>query len=274
MQVPALELWQAETFVKVFQGGRTLPLQLEAFQRDSTGKKQTLSLLTKSVGHPDVSDSWSLIAEIIGNLLANYFGIKTPKPALVLLTPDFVQAVQSDADFQRQSQGRIKLAPGIAAGCEYLKGNAPITPVVIDLPKDQETARRIFAYDMLVQNPDRRKDNANAFLYNGEPTAYDFELCFSFLRVLSFARQPAWQIDDRLAQDHLFFAGLRGKYHDWQPFRDALALLDCDMIKQTFGELLEVFPVTNTFADQVVRHLQDVQSHQDHFLQELERSLK
>ena len=268
------DTWEAESFVGILTNGRTKPLQIDAVRRDNEGRKHRRSVVTKSLGHPDINGNWSLAAELMGNLLAQHFHVPTPDPMLVHFSPAFVEVTCKNAKFLRLSEGLINLQPCVAAGCQYLQGLAQLTlPVSADLPHEQEGARRLFAFDMLVQNIDRRPEKTNAALLNNRVIAYDFELCFSFVYPSIFGREPAWKIQSKLAHDHIFYEGLRQKIHDWRPFFDDLAALDCDIMKQTIGELLTKFPVTQNYAEQVVAHLRDVQNNADRFRNELERIL-
>jgi hypothetical protein len=64
-----------------------------------------------------------LFCEVFGNLLARELGIATPIPALVNLSPEFVQAVSPLV-----AEYGISLTAGLGSGCEYLHGG--LTPAV------------------------------------------------------------------------------------------------------------------------------------------------
>ena len=129
----------------------------------------------------------------------------------------------------------------------------------------------------MVQNPDRKTDNPNAAMLNGEVVAFDFEMCFSFVRMLSLPgiSPEAWEVDADMAQKHLFHKGLWAKEQDWGTMLACLNSLNYGTMEQALAELLRVFPPsTPNFADKVLRHLCDVKSNASSFCMALDRNLR
>ncbi len=233
--MPELEVWEADSFVTVNTSGKTCPMQIDCSHIAAlNGLRLKKSLLVKSVGHPEVTPL-ALCCEFVGNILAQHFGIRTPQPAIVELSPEFVGAMRSHPEVTRN---RINLQTGFGVGVEYLRGLAAVERnVVLQLPRELAQAAPIYAFDMLVQNPDRtRERKTNCAWRNGNLLAFDFEMCFSFVLVLFAATEP-WQVDPQMARDHLFHPSLRGKVHDWSGFMTDLAALSDGKIEQLFASL-------------------------------------
>ena len=104
----------------------------------------------------------------------------------------------------------IKLQSGLGVGVEYLRGLTTVEPsLILQLPRELAQAATIYAFDMLVQNPDRtRKRRTNCAQWHGNLLAFDFELCFSFALLLLGEAEP-WKVDDKMAREHLFHPSLR-----------------------------------------------------------------
>jgi hypothetical protein len=96
--------------------------------------------------------------------------------------------------------------PGEAAGCELLR-LAPYS-VGQSLSTDQRTqAARLYVFDMLSQNPDRRTQKVNCGLTTTGLVAFDFETCFQhlFLPVVGGLQGLDWEPSKSInPKDHLF----------------------------------------------------------------------
>jgi len=77
-------------------------------------------------------------------------------------------------------------------------GTKKLPPGLNTWPKDRgipvlvrALAAEIFAFDIIVQNPDRRRDNPNIQWKGGELYIYDHDLAFSFV-VPTIGWRPPW----------------------------------------------------------------------------------
>jgi hypothetical protein len=222
-------------------------------------------MVVKSLGLPEVTQS-SLCAELFGNLLARELGVETPAPALVDLTPEFVEAIKP-ALFPRG----IRPQPGLAAACEYFRGGfASAVPDAALTRGELAQAARIYAFDLLVQNPDRRPEKPNCAQRGGRFMAYDFEMAFSFLLVIGQKDEP-WEVAKHgLGPKHLFYSSLRAAEIDWEPFLTDLAGLSDDRLDWLEGCMPEAW---RPWTARVRRHLVAAKMHLSEFAWELRRSL-
>jgi hypothetical protein len=73
----------------------------------------------------------------------------------------------------------------------------------------REDAVRVFAFDALIQNPDRRFDNPNLGTRGNEIIIFDHESAFSFLLAILPSTEP-WKLSAEVYLDnHVFARSLR-----------------------------------------------------------------
>ncbi len=123
-------------------------------------------------------------------------------------------------------------------------------------------AAEIFAFDVLAQNPDRRRDNPN-LLWSGEDVYLcDHEQAFSFLAgVIGWPPPWAGQGLD-FYRNHVFYQQLIGLAHNWDRLSGALdALTDTRL-----NEYLEAVPnewKTNNAADRIADYLREARQNRE-----------
>ena len=283
----SLEIWEATRFVRVMDKSRTKPLVLEC-ERRSAGAEDAVAqpsspilsasgqpdgalvydaesrlFVVKSPGHPEVLES-TLFQEIFGNLLARYFGILTPAPALIALGEAFVQVTQP------RLPPEIKLHPGWGVGCEHIPSLLPLVPDFKLTATLRPQAALIYAFDLLAANPDRSFDNPNCALKHGNLLAYDFECAFSFLRALF--GPPPWQVSKLgIAHRHVFQSELKREGASWKPFLDRLNTLDEGALREMVKDLPSEWL---TRCDRVFSHLLEARDSAKKLHRELEESLR
>ncbi len=166
-------------------------------------------MVTKALGLPEVTET-SLFAEYFGSTLAIEFGIDAPRAVLVDLSPELLAASEAQL-----AAWRVQPRAGRAVGLEQRRGLLPLdrfTPIKTDI--EIAEAARIYAYDLITQNPDRRTDNPNCGSYGGRLVAYDFEMAFSFLYAIPGTGGEPWEVA-RLpfVANHIFRGRLSRSLH-------------------------------------------------------------
>ena len=262
-------MWEAERIDGRQAGGRTRPLIVSCVQRDDDGQiTGTQDMLLKALGLPEVTDT-GLFAEYFGSQLAIEFGIDAPRSYVVHLDEALIVA-----SAQRLKEWSLAPRPGRAVGLEFLRGIAPISrAVIVKQPDEIQDAARVYAFDMLIQNPDRREEKPNCGNFRGKLLAFDHEMAFSFLYPLIGISDP-WVIPPVLARQHVFYRGLSaaavgdGRI-DWGGILDALRAVD-DRVEELVGFL----PVDwRVHGDRVVAHIRTVRNHAVEFERAIRESL-
>jgi len=223
-------------------------------------------MLVKAFDFPEV-DHYSLYCELLGNLLARELGLFTAAPALVILSDEFVDATNSVLP---NLQVPYRLRPGVALGCQYF---SQITPLLSDASpplEEAENAARIFAYDLIVQNPDRTPTNPNCGIESGKLLAYDFNLAFSFLVAIGGDPEP-WRLSNSgIGPKHLFRRFLASQQVNWEWVIQPLRTLSLQRIEELS---LLVPPEWGDRTEQICSHMSGIIDHIDQLAIELQRSL-
>ncbi len=205
----------AVSLIKPFAKGRTMPCLMLCRGTDGTEVEAVIKwrsdLETKDLGG---------ICELFAALLADDLGLKTPKPVLIEIDPEFHRGIPAPAlsEFARKSDG-------LNFGTTFLPG-LPTWLTGRDVPLNlKQSAAETFAFDVLLDNPDRRREKPNLLSNGGEIILIDHEQAFSFLRGV-IGWQPPWA-GGSLAHltNHVFFRQLKGAAHTFDRLAGALAAI-------------------------------------------------
>jgi hypothetical protein len=273
-----LETWEAERFEEEKQSGRTRPMVIEcsrvvpATSDDKLDKsRQNYDTINRLmlVKTPNAElQPHNMFSEVYGNLIAREFDVNTPSPALINISPEFIEAMNL-----LPSRPSRRLVPGFGVGCEYLRGLAPVLPSALRNNEEIADVQAIFGVDMLLQNPDRRLIKPNCASYQGGILAFDFEMAFSFLLPLIGTQPPAWAVHEQgIAPSHLFYSELkrRNAELDWTSFMQTLVKLTDQWLMSLFAPV----PVEwRTYANKVTLHVRAVRDNAPKFEASLVRSL-
>lgn len=206
-----LEKVEATRFDRIMAKGRTMPLMMAA--EFSNG--QTVELVGK-FSHGGQIGANGLAREAISAMLAADLGLPVPHPLLVTISDSFIETVP---DMQAVTLLRQSLRVGF--GSSKLPNGYVIWPEGNNVPKGMlAQAAEIFAFDALIQNPDRHPQNPN-MQFKGEQVAiYDHELAFIWEDVLFW--KPPWEPGglDNIAQPskHVFFTAIKGQVVNFSRF--------------------------------------------------------
>jgi hypothetical protein len=198
----------AVQFVRFMESGRTSPALFGC--EDESGRMigEYVVKLRGTVGEA------GLLKEIFASKLASHFGLVSPEPALIVIERDLANLVALMLPTQAAV---IEESIGLNFGTRVLTG-VSTWPVDKSLPAAMlQTATNIFAFDALVQNPDRRYSNPNLFAKGDSLIIFDHEMAFSFLLAL-FPSAP-WSLDaQQYLLEHVFFRTLKSKAIDLTSF--------------------------------------------------------
>jgi hypothetical protein len=271
-----LETWEAKRLERIIYSGRTRPLVIDCWRSEAISGSEDIDstvernesgrCVVKGLDLPEVTN-FGLFCEVFGNLLAREFGLNTPAPCLVHLSEPFVQAI--NPILQRNG---LKLRAGIGSGCEYFSGGySNVIPNFLS-PEELEQAAAIYAYDLLVQNPDRTQTRPNCAVHSGHFKVYDFETSFSFVLMIGAQDHP-WEVSKHgLGTNHLFHSTLRKHKGDvnWKPFIQSLKKID----EKVIAKMIQGLPADwCSHAPRISDHLLEAAINAQRFELELRRSL-
>lgn len=251
---------------RVLTSGRTRPMLMRGVcvQDGSRG-----DYVVKLKGSPQMFDD-SFMNEIVGCFIAAELNLNTPEWVAVDVSPVLVETMEGHPNYQLAQQ-----SIGLNFGTVLKDGYLEVLPGQA-MPADlKNRLYDIFAFDVLIGNPDRRVDKPN-FLSNGKDLLiYDHELAFSFSQVLPFARnQQPWTIPamemEWITKNYCFDL-LRGNPWDYVSFAERLEALDQGFWDKA-DALIPVEWKTGNFAG-IKTHVTSIVSHRQIFIAELNRIL-
>jgi hypothetical protein len=254
----------ATQFIRLMTVGRTAPLLCGC---EDQNENHAGEYVVKLGGSMDRGVS-GLIAELLGSRLASHFGILVPEPAIVHVSQEFAALV---AKKNPEKAVAILASVGLNFGSRLIH---PVTvwPVNRTIPEAmRQAAVEIFAFDALIQNPDRRVENPNLFTQSDDIFVYDHDLGFSFLLNILPNPQP-WNMDaEPYLPNHVFFSRLRSHGVSLAQFKERLLALTDEAVEQLGAEVPEEWPHPD--YQRVRGHLCAVRDHADDFIASLERRL-
>jgi hypothetical protein len=194
----------ATTFHHFMGNGRTSPA---IFSCEKDG--ETREYVVKLRGGMELGER-GLLCELYASLLAGYFGLSCPRPAIVTIDEDLGRAVLDRFDPESKQARVLRGSIGLNFGTRFLV-NLSIWPVDRPVPSIMRApAMRIFAFDALIQNPDRKFNNPNLGSRDEDLVVFDHELAFSFL--LSLPNLTPWVLtNERYLEQHVFARVLKGE---------------------------------------------------------------
>ena len=216
------------------------------------------------------------IAELVAAQLADDLGLQVPQAAMVDI-PEGFDAIIADKDLAAMVKG----SPGLNFGSVNLGAGFTTWPPgrnTVGAQRDQ--AADIFAFDTLIQNPDRRAVNPNLWARSDKLGVYDHEQAFSFLAlpIIGGAPKP-WQAAKqpksfRFLEQHIFYRNLRGGRLDFGPFKEKLGRLTDQNIQKYINAVPAVWRSGSDFCDQLVEYLGEARKHREPLIQFIKHMLR
>ena len=211
-----------------------------------------------------------LAAELYAAILAGYFGIVCPSPAVVILESDLAEAIVGQLRVDKQKTQVIQESVGLNFGTQFLV-NLSIWPVDRPVPSSMKAvAAAVYAFDAFIQNPDRRFNNPNLATRNDELFVFDHELAFSFLLSIVPSSAP-WVLANEDYLDQHVFSRVLKKTPAPQEFLERLSLLTDEVIQSCSNQIPPEW--NSEDLAKIERHLKLMREHTAEFAEELTRRL-
>ena len=204
---------KAVTFVKALRSGRTCPCLMLCESDDGAQTETVVKLYSGKE-----STRAGLTRELLASLLAQDLDLTVPTPFLVEVDADFHTGI-SDPELAE----RFRNSPGLNFGTRHLGVGYTTWLQERSIPSSLlQDASEIFAFDLLIQNPDRRKDKPNLLRKGDELVIFDHEMAFSFLYALVSNEYPWEGRAMDFTKNHVFYGGLKGSRLSWDRMQGAL----------------------------------------------------
>jgi hypothetical protein len=196
--------------------------------------------------------------------LGRLFGLSTQRAEFVNISLAFLAAARNDLE-----SAAIRIGPGVAVGVEVAPNLLPFPAMPRLSAGEAVEAARIYAFDLLTQNPDRRAANPNCGRSEGRIVPYDFESAFSFR--LAILNTDPWRVAQLpFAREHLFFRSLKELTFDWHTVLGPFTAVSTAAVEDVCGTLPSAW---SYIGAEVQAHLEAVFTHWPIFVTEVEVSL-
>lgn len=223
----------ATTFLKQFTSGRTGPCVFECV--DDAGEPAG-EYVVKLQANMNAGATASMF-EMIGALLADELGFSVPQPAIVEIAPELADGISDLA-----VRGPVRESAGLNFGSEFKTGGYAVWQPgrrVADHLLSQ--AFDVFAFDALIENPDRRPEKPNLLENGDEMVLIDHEAAFSFIFALGTDSEP-WTLSQAgFLTNHVFFPDLKSLIPQFDRIHSALEAFTQDQWDQMEGILPEAW---------------------------------
>jgi hypothetical protein len=195
----------ATTFHRFMGNGRTSPALFSCASRDP---EFTRDYVVKLRGGLELGGR-GLAFELYASMLSGYFGMSCPRPAIVSVEQDLATLILDQLDREDPKTRVIQGSVGLNFGSQFLVNLTAWPTDKSATGPLQQAAMRVYAFDALIQNPDRRFANPNLGSRGDDLFIYDHESAFSFLLDIFPSRTP-WRLDEeRYLEGHVFARALR-----------------------------------------------------------------
>jgi hypothetical protein len=261
MTIPVLA---ATSLQRVLNAGRTRPCIF--FCEDETGGKNGEYVVKLKAGMETGVNG--LAAELIASELASFLDIPTPEPAIIELDAVIAEVIP-DADLAR----RIRSSAGLNFGSKIITGGFDTWPVSKAIPSSLKTlAAEIFAFDAMINNPDRRAEKPNILWKGDELFVIDHEMSLMFIYDILPTPNP-WQISNlRFIKGHLFYNELKGQTVNLDRFAGALESLDDNTVESMMINVPADWHSDN--IEKITTHISEIAHHSGDFVDEVRRTLQ
>ena len=260
----------ATRFGRAAETGRTRPFVLFCDQEDASDE---IEVYVKLRSAPQIGAT-GLMCEGIAALLGRDLGLPIPEPFAVKITEQFASIVQTpkDADLFRRSVGW-----NFGSQAQYPQFAPWSAERIMPVPM-RTAAAETFAFDAMIQNPDRRHDRPNCSVRDEEILIFDHDLAFSFLSGILFWKPP-WEATglDFLAKSspdrHVFYDQLSGMPLVLDRLTNAWNNVDASRVNDYFDSLPSNWIPAGDARRRIVDYLLDLKLHLPQTLAEVRKVL-
>jgi len=233
---------RAQTFIGKMSHGRTQP----GLYSCHIGEDQYQEYVVKY--HSQLGSS--IVCEFIAAQLGHYLGLPIPPTAIVEINAELIDIIPHLSNLLAKDSG-----PHF--GSEHKGGGYTVLPDAFSIPQDLiPSAIDIFAFDMLIQNPDRSYKPGQGkpnLLYNGsEFVIFDHELAFSFLSIIGDPPPTAWELrNEEWVESHIFYRQLARYADKYTISFDNFITRFQSVSDAILTEIVQTIPVNWNDSDQV-----------------------
>jgi len=257
-----VELVIASTFHHFMEKGRTSPAIFSCSGTQGEGE-----FVVKLRGGMEFGTG-ALLCELYASMLGAYFGMSCPRPAVVLIEENLAEAVAKHLIGDERGRQIMRNSIGLNFGSQFLTDLSP-WPVDKQIPANlEEAAFNVFAFDALIQNPDRTFKNPNLGTRGDDLFIFDHECAFSFL-VNPLPSDRPWLLHSETYLEKHVFAKLLRRLPFPPDFIQSLADLSGEVIERFSEQVPAAW--RSSHLGKIESHLKLMQEHSAEFANEITR---
>jgi hypothetical protein len=225
MSRPPVEHLEAEQFHSFTESGYSRPARVTCLRKDGS-RVDTYVKFAGGVRNRELG----LGAELLCSLLARELNLGVPMPFIVNISADFVAGVPKAA------QDLVRRSIGLNFGSESAPPGFSLVPPSPRVPLSlRPTAAEIFAFDVLVQNYDRKSDNPNLLWDRTNILMIDHESALS--SILTREKPGFSSLDLDRFYDHVFFSAISPSDAAYGELSEALGRLLPASLDDLLGQI-------------------------------------
>ena len=222
-----IEHLEAEQFYAFTESGLSRPARVRCARED----RSKVDVYVKFRGSVQERE-FSLFAELLCSQLGRELGFNVPTPFVVNLSPEFLAGVPKVAhDIVARSLGLNFATESAPAGFSFVPPE-PRIPTVL-----RPSAAEIFAFDVVMQNCDRKADNPNLLWDRTRIMLIDHERALGFVRETSGPSFNALELDR--FYDHVFYSVISPNDAQFNRLTESLADLSAARLDYIFAQVPE-----------------------------------
>ena len=211
--------------------------------------------------------------EVYASVLANHFELKTPDAALVEVNGAMIRELKKQEKYKNWL-----VTEGVFFASKYMEGVKSFSDTIPLKRYDYWEIGNIFAFDVLIMNLDRQRENPNVIIKNKDIYVIDHESSMNISKPFdAYLNKNHWDYSiNKNRGGHLFGHHLRqlGKNEKvtFNEFIDNLRLLKPDLL-YNFAEQLTEYDYEPLDIQDIVSYLADVKRNESKFLELLDKLL-
>jgi hypothetical protein len=231
-----VEQLEAEQFYAFTKTGYSRPARVGCARAD--GSK--VDVYVKFFGGVERRE-FSLVSELVCSLLAKELGLNAPTPYVVNLSPEFL------AGLPKPAQDLVNRSLGLNFASESAPPGFSVVPAEPRVPLAlRESAADVFAFDIVIQNCDRKADNPNLLWDRTKIMVIDHERAFGFIRENPLPSLSSLELDRYY--DHVFYSAVSPNDAHFTHLKQALGRLSPDRIEMLLGKIPKPWQVEEDLA--------------------------
>jgi hypothetical protein len=231
-----VEIIEAEQFFGFTESGYSRPARLGCSRADGS----MVNVYIKFRGGVEARE-FGLVSELVCSLLAREIGLNVPTPFVVNLSPEFLAGVPKVAqDLVKRSLGLNFASESAPAGFSLVPPE-PRVPLAL-----RSSAAEVFAFDVIIQNCDRKTDNPNLLWDRSKIMLIDHERALTFVRENPTTSFSSLELDR--FYDHVFYSAISPSDAEFARTADSLGHLTAARIETLLGKIPEPWQVQKDLA--------------------------